>query len=170
MTSVFRVTITAAIAVAAIAAAALLTATGVQAAGRVEVRWVEPERFSDIGSRPWVRERTLQALGEYIQHLGRLLPEGQSLHIEVTDVDLAGEIDYSSWHETRVLRGRADVPRIALRYTLRADGRSVKSEEIWLSDLNYLGAPYLTALRQTELGYEKQMLERWFRDTFAAAP
>jgi hypothetical protein len=149
-------------------AVALLAAAGAQAAGSVEVRWVQPELFSDIGTRPWERESTLKALGEYLQQLGRQLPDGQTLQLEVTDVDLAGEIDHATWHETRILRGRADWPRIALRYTLLVDGRAMKAGEARLSDLGYLGPPYLNTLRQTELGYEKQMLERWFRDTFAA--
>ena len=143
---------------------------GAQAAGSVELRWVQPEQFSDIGTRPWLRESTLKSLGEHIQQLGRLLPDGQALQIEVTDVDLAGEIDHSSWQQVRVLRGRADFPHIALHYTLLADGRSLKSGEAQLSDLNYLGPPYLYPSRQTDLAYEKRMLERWFRETFAIAP
>jgi hypothetical protein len=149
-------------------AAALLASAGAQAAGRVEVSWVKPELFSDIGQIRWQREATLQALGDHLQRLGQRLPDGQTLQIEVTDVDLAGELDRSSWHETRVLRGGADVPRIALRYTLLADGRTVKAGEASLSELNYLGAPLLPPSRQEELFYEKQLLERWFRETFAA--
>ena len=151
-----------------LAIALLVAAASAQAAGRVEVRWVKPELFSDIGHIRWQRDSTLQALGDFMQQLGQRLPDGQTLQIEVTDVDLAGELDRSSWHETRVLRGGADLPRISLRYTLQADGRSVKTGEASLADLNYLGPPLLPPSRQVELAYEKQMLERWFRETFAA--
>ena len=82
MTSSFRVTLTAAIALAAIVAAALLTTTEAQAAGSVEVRWVQPERFSDIGYRPWDREHTLKVLGEYLQQLGQLIIRNLASHLQ----------------------------------------------------------------------------------------
>ena len=146
---------------------ALLVASGVQAAGRVEVSWVQPDRFTDIGHNSWSREDTLKSLGEYIRQLGRYLPDGQSVQLEVTDVDLAGEIEHFSPNDRRVLRGGADVPRLSLRYTLQADGRTVKAGEASLTNLNYAGPPLLSAARQLDLASEKQVLERWFRATFA---
>ena len=110
--------------------------------------------------------QSLQRLVDLGTHLGqwsRALPDGQTLRIEVTDLDLAGEIRPFSWHDARVLRGGADWPQMSLRYTLQADGRTLKSGEARLSDLGYS-----FARRSESLGYEKAMIDRWFRQEFSA--
>ena len=133
-----------------------------QAAGSVEVRWVEPARFSDVSRNPVDRDHELQALGQYISQLGSRLPDGQTLLIEVTDLNLAGELQPFSWRDARVLRGGADWPRMELRYSLQAGGRTLQSGQAQLSDMNYF-----FGLRNSErLGYEKRMVERWFKDQF----
>lgn len=130
-------------------------------AGTVEVRWVEPAQFSDVSRNPVERDRELQALGKSISQLGSRLPDGQTLLIEVTDLDLAGELQPFSWRDTRVLRGGADWPRMELRYSLQAGGRTLRSGQARLSDMNYF-----FGRRSDELGYEKRMVERWFNDQF----
>jgi Protein of unknown function (DUF3016) len=76
-----------------VAALALLAAGAAQAVGRVEVRYVQPERFSDAGFGAVERERTLKVLSQHFDRLAQRLPDGQLLQVEVTDVDLAGEVD-----------------------------------------------------------------------------
>lgn len=132
-------------------------------AGQVEVSWVDPDQFADAGRSVVDRERTMGALGEHVKRWGRLLPDGQTLKLEVLDVDLAGEIEPYGWHQVRILRGRADWPHLKLRYTLQAGDRTLKSGEADLADMHYrLGD------RSSELGFEKRMLDQWFRNTFAA--
>ena len=94
-----------------------------------------------------------------------LAGQGDRLAIEVLDVDLAGEVRFPPRGEVRVLRGAADWPRIRLRYTLDdASGRSAAAEET-VSDPDYLRNPLRS---YSSLGYEKRMLEEWFRKRFAA--
>jgi len=132
-------------------------------AGQVEVTWVEPDLYADAGRSVVDRERTMGALGEHLKRWGRLLPDGQTLKLDVLDVDLAGEIEPYGWHQVRILRGRADWPHLKLRYTLQAGDRTLKSGEAELADMHYrLGD------RGSELGFEKRMLDQWFRNTFAA--
>lgn len=148
------------VAIAALAAGLLPAA---QAAGTVEVTWLHPEQYADAGRSVIDRERTLQALGEHLQQLGRKLPDGQTLRLEVLDLNLAGEIEPWGWHEMRVLRGRADWPRISVRYTLLADGQSLRSGQADLADMAYtLGD------RGGAYGYEKRLLDDWFKTRFAA--
>ena len=141
---------------------ALLPAAA-QAAGRVEVAWIEPDSYRDAGPTPWERERVLQALGAHLGQWSRALPDGQTLRLEVTDLDLAGDIKPFAWQDTRVLRGGADWPQMSLRYTLQADSRTLKSGEVRLSDM-----AYTFARRSDTLGYEKAMIDRWFRQEFGA--
>lgn len=137
------------------------------AAGRAEVRYVEPERFSDIGRNPWDRERSLAALSAQFDRLAARLPDGQTLRIEVLDVDLAGEQSPLVWHDARVMRGGADAPRATLRWTLLDGAATLRGGEDRLTDLGYLFAQPRRAARADELPYESRMLERWFDDRVA---
>jgi len=139
----------------------------VLAAGVVEVRWVQPETYSDAGRSVLDRERTMKSLGEYITQLGRRLPDGQTLKLEVLDVDLAGEIEPMGWHDVRILRGRADWPHMTVRYTLQGGGQTLKAGQAHLSDMNYFVFKHGLDKHGSELAYEKRMIAQWFSDNFA---
>jgi hypothetical protein len=159
-----------AVAGAALLAAALGTPLVAHAAGQVQVKWIEPEKFADVGRGSFDRERTLQTLADHLQALGKRLPDGQTLNIEVTDVELAGELEPFTrfHHEVRVLRGRADWPRISLRYTLSQGERTLARGEADLSDPNYLyRSPRLG--QGNTLAYEKRLLDDWVASLGASA-
>lgn len=148
-------------------AAGALAVAPAFAAGKVTVRWIEPDRFADAG-RGIDRDRTLASLEDYLASLGRKLPDGQTLALEVTDVQLAGELDpFNRFHnEVRVLRGQADWPVISLRYTLSDGTRTLSSGEARVADLNYLNGT-LRSQREGSLAYEKRMLDRWVTELVA---
>jgi hypothetical protein len=151
-------------------AALLFTAVAAQAAGTVKVAFVEAERFTDAGRSPSDRAANLRVLEQHLGALGqRHLADGQSLTLEITDVDLAGSLKpwRHSAEEIRVVRGMADWPRITLRYTLETPGQTVSRGEAQIADMNYTGhiATYSSG---DPLRYEKQMLDAWFKSTFAA--
>ena len=147
-------------------AAGLLLSSLAHAAGRVEVQWLAPERYSDAGRQVWERDQTLQTLTRHLQSLGRHLPDAQMLRIEVSDLDLAGELLPLGTHELRLLRGRADWPRISLSYRLESQGRVLGSGQIELADMGYMSLAM--GPNGGELAYEKRMLERWVRSEFGA--
>jgi hypothetical protein len=132
------------------------------AASAVAVNFVQPEFFADAGRVGVDRERTMRRLTEELQQLGTRLPEGQALTVDVLDVDLAGHLEPGrSGTELRILRGRADWPRIHLRYTLVADGQTLRSGDEWLADMTYLDQS--GRLPQTQdLAHERRMLADWF--------
>lgn len=148
---------------AALALLVLGSGTGAHAAGTVEVRWLQPERFSDIGRNAVDRERALAGLEQILKQLGPRLPDGQTLVLDVSDVDLAGEIEPGRLHDIRVLRDRADWPRMSLHYTLRAGPQTLKSGDARLADMGYLHGPPAGG------GYvfEQRMIDRWFQATFS---
>lgn len=140
------------------------------AAGRIEVSFVQPERFADIGRSSAEQQRTLDTLREHMQSLAPQLPDGQTLRLEVLDVDLAGEIDPTrTGQEVRVLRGRADWPRINLRYTLTQGGRTLKSGEERLADMSYLDQATRMQMAAS-LPYEQRLIGRWFANRIVPAP
>lgn len=146
---------------------ALLAGAGARA--DVNVQFVEAERFSDVPFSPVERERVLKQLSAHLAKLGQQLPAGQTLKVEVLDVDLAGRMyPRRGGDEIRVMNGGADWPRLHLRYTLEAGGQLLRSGDDELSNMNYqdrlnrYGAD--DALR-----YERQMLDEWFAKRFAPA-
>lgn len=147
--------------------AALCTPVSAAWAGTAQVTWVEPERYTDIGRNAVDRERVLATLAEHLEKLAARLPAGQTLQVDVTDVDLAGEVHpYGrwAWDDVRVLRGTTDWPRVSLRWTLRgADGGTLRQGQDELSDM-----AYLFRSNPGHLGPEKRLFQRWFSARFEA--
>jgi hypothetical protein len=151
---------------AAVLAALAALASGSALAGAT-VTYVEPDKFPDMPFSPIDRERVLQDLTSHFAELGKLLPAGQELKVEVTDLDLAGRIDFSrrGANEIRIMRGMADWPRMELRYSLEEGGKVLRSGDAKLSDMNYMDRARLATANEP-LRYEKQMVDDWFSKTF----
>lgn len=132
------------------------------AAGLIDLRYVNPESFSDIGRSSADREQVLQALTAHFQLLAQRLPDGQRLRLDVLDIDLAGEIVAGSARDIRVVSGSADWPRIDLRYTLQQDGATLKSGQAQLADMGYLQRLSGHGVAAASLTYEKRLLDAWF--------
>lgn len=138
-----------------------------QAAGTVQVSFVNPDKFADVRDGAYRAEDHLANLKRHLEEIGaQYTADGQTLKIEVLDVDLAGEVKHGARpNDLRVLRGRADWPRVELRYTLEAPGAVPRTGRATVADLAYLQrmpVPYNTE----PLPYERRMLEDWFRAEF----
>ena len=152
----------------ALAGLVLLSAGGASAA--VTVAFSHPENFRDMPFSPTDRERVLKELGDHFALLGKDLPPGQDLRIEVLDLDLAGRIHHSfrGRDDIRVMRGGADWPRMQLRYSLESQGHVIASGEDHLSDMMYMNRLNRYSDGET-LRYEKRMIDDWFKEKFGAA-
>lgn len=149
---------------------AALASAAAASAGTVDVKFIDPEKFTDARDDAHRREDVLKTLEERLKELGqKRLPASQALQVEVLDVDLAGDaFPRVALRETRVLRGSADWPRLHLRYTLREGDKVIKSGEDRLSDMNYMMGS-LRAGQDRPLPYEKRMLDNWFDERIAAS-
>ncbi|HWI83992.1 DUF3016 domain-containing protein [Ramlibacter sp.] len=138
------------------------------AAGAVQVSFVDPASFTDLGTSRWDEAANMQAIERHLQSLGaRLLPADQVLTVDVLEVDLAGTVRPSRLGspDLRVITGTADFPRLHLRYTLARQGVTERSGEDRLADLNYTRGLRTPAESQS-LYYEKRMLDAWFKGRF----
>lgn len=154
----------------ALALAALVLCWAGSAGAAVTVTFAHPEKFRDMPFSQRDREDVLKELGEHFAHLGRNLPPGQDLRIEVLDLDLAGELrpNFRGRDDIRILRGGADWPRMKLRYTLESNGQVISSGEEQLSDMMYLNRLPRYADGDT-LRYEKRMIDDWFKQKFGTS-
>ena len=150
----------------------LLAAAGAaQAAGTVQVSFVQPEKFADVRDSAYRAEDNLANLKRAIEEIGaKYVADGQTLKIDVLDVDLAGEPKRGSvrLYDVRVLRGRADWPTVQLRYTLEAPDAPARTGAARVADMAYLQRLPIVYGDET-LPYERRMLEDWFRNEFGSA-
>jgi len=149
--------------------AACVGASSMATAGQVEVVFVDPASYTDIGSASWDDNANMRELDRYLRWLGqRWLAADQSLKVEVLEVDLAGAMrpGPTGQPELRILAGDADFPRMRLRYTLSGTGVQRSGDER-LADLNYTRGLANRGDSQA-LFYEKRMLYAWFKARFVA--
>ena len=155
---------------AAVVAAIGFAASAPASAGTAEITWHDPQKYADAGAGDRERQDNLRILTGYLQSLAaKNLPEGQQLRLEVLDLDLAGTVEPSrrTALEHRVVRGMADWPSMTVPYELRdAAGAVLRSGEERLKDLNYTHNLRQAGARNTDLYYEKYMLDHWFRERF----
>ncbi len=146
-----------------------LVAAPAHAAGTVVANFVQPERYTDIGFAAADRDRAMATLRAHLERRGRdLLADGQSLQVDVLDVDLAGREHPGARRDLRVLDGRVDAPRLHLRYTLRAGERVLASGAQQLTDAAYLDRlPPRRALEP--LAHERRLLDGWLAARLAPA-
>ncbi|HET9821154.1 MAG TPA: DUF3016 domain-containing protein [Burkholderiaceae bacterium] len=146
--------------------AAVITLTA-QAAGKVEISFVAPEKYSDIHDAARRLDDNLKALRHHLEQAAApYVADGQTLKIDVLDVDLAGRVEPATRpDDVRVLRGEADWPRIHLRYTLDAGGSTLRRGDAWLSDMAYLQR-LPPPDRGMGLAYERRMIDEWLRSEF----
>lgn len=166
MSHALRTTLLAAVVALLSAAVLVAMARPAHAAGTAEVRFVEPERFSDVGRNPFDREQALAELTAHLTQLASRLPDGQRLRVEVLDIDLAGEQIPRRGNDVRVLRGAADWPQIRLRWTLEQAGTTIRTGEDRLSDLGYLTGRTAPTSSESSFPHEKRLLTQWFRAQF----
>lgn len=142
--------------------------------GKVKIEWQNPDKYIDVRpsnqSRKRFQESTFNKLEAFLEKLAEKLPEGQSLTMTVTNLDLAGHVwpghmaGMNSTQEIRVIK-RVDFPRMYFSFSLLdADGNIVKQGDEELKDMSFqdrtIGRTQNDALR-----YEKNMLESWFNKT-----
>lgn len=158
--------------------ATLMTAAVSQAQteeARVDINWVEPEKFTDVRpsneSRQRFRERTFEDLHQYLEKLMQALPKDQRLVMTVTDLDLAGQVwpgsfvGLNSASDVRLIK-RVDIPRMHFDYKLLdADGEVIKEGSEELKDMAFQDK-HNPLFDSESLRYEKNMLREWFQDTF----
>lgn len=140
-------------------------------ASRASVSYVNDAEYTDFSRVERERLTMEKELDAHFARLAQRLPAGQTLAVEVRDIDLAGRMEWTRLQnqDIRLLTGGADWPRMRLQYTLSENGQVLRSAVANLSDMTYL--QHLNRYSSNEtLRYEKQMLDDWFQSTFAPPP
>ena len=136
----------------------------------VDVTFNAPETYTDQDFRNATKRRgILNTFEKHFDRLGdRYLKPGQTLRIQVLNIDLAG--DREPWRrgfgDARVLR-ETTPPRFKLRYALVENGKVVAKGQETVTDAAYLwkASPQMSSGR---FAHEKSMLRNWFHRRFVA--
>jgi len=139
-------------------------------AATVKVDWQEPDNYTDVRAPDIApekyREHVFKQLDESFTALAAELPSDQTLSIQVTDLNLAGVVEFSHNVNTRVVR-RTDFPSIHFSYELLdADSSVVKSGDEELKETIFRRDLRDNHRRPISFKWEKEMIEKWFQDAF----
>ena len=159
------------------AAASLLFLSVQASAGEVSVTWSDPAKFTDIvasNSTDKAYHKSIEkALSAEFKAQAAKLPEGQKMTVNITDIDLAGEVDpvpTRAGYRVRILK---DVyyPQLRFDYKItNQTGAIVKEQaDVTLKDAGFLSRSGNAASRQ-DFYYERQMIKTWFGKDILANP
>jgi hypothetical protein len=144
------------------------------------VTWGDYQTFTDVkpanGMRKAYAESTFKTLEEYMHKLAANLPQGHTLAMTITNLDLAGRVLPGSFtglglHSADMIRviKTIDIPRIEFTYEYKdANGIVLKSDTVNLKDMSFMTG-HNPLFSSDSLKYEKNMLRKWFKDTFASS-
>jgi hypothetical protein len=146
---------------------ALLTSSAI--AADVDIKWTEPDKYTDINAgennRENFREQLFNDVEKHFIKLAIKLPEGQRLTIAVTNVDLAGTTLHAGFNRIRVIK-EIYPPRMKFSYQLVDDVQGlVLAGKANLINMNFMMSRTLR-YRSDSLRHEKRMLDKWFTQTF----
>lgn len=141
-------------------------------AATVKVDWQDPDNYTDVRAPDTAPEKYRQhaftQLDETFATLAAKLPDGQTLSIQVTDLNLAGVVEFSHTINTRVVR-RTDFPSIHFSYQLLdADSSLVKSGNEELKETFFRRDLKDNRRLSTSFMWEKEMIEKWFNEALLA--
>ena len=137
----------------------------------VSVTYVNPEQFTE--NRLYGRQDRFNRIDYLVQLKAYLIKQGQavlkpgqSLHVDITNVRLAGAYEPwrgPEWSYVRIMRDIYS-PRIDLNFRLvDQDGNVLREGKRVLRDPAYLNDVSLPAATGASLHYDKALLRRWLR-------
>jgi hypothetical protein len=143
-----------------------------RAVARAKVEFFEPQKFTDVCDSYMGdpdRSPYLQQIREHLlEHARHYVPEGQTLSVTFTDIDMAGDFEPwlgPRWADVRIVK---DIypPRINLTFQLTdAGGQVIKQGKRELRDLAFMMKITL-AFRDDPVRHEKALLDDWLRSEF----
>jgi hypothetical protein len=150
-------------------AASALYATAANTVSRVDVVFDHPENFTDVKDRAIPtdkgRDSILYNIRTFItDRSDRMLPEGYSLRITFTDIDLAGDFEPqrgAQWDDVRIVKSIYP-PAFKFSYAVMdAAGKTIKQGSENIRDMTF--DTRITIDRDDPLHYEKDVLDDWMR-------
>ncbi|WP_448214200.1 DUF3016 domain-containing protein [Colwellia sp. MEBiC06753] len=139
--------------------------SGTVMAQPVEISWSNPDKYRDLRSvvetKTKIQHRFFKEINQHMNKLSEQLPHGYKLTMDVTQVDLAGKIEFVNSQQIRVVK---DIfyPNMAFSYQLADESGTI----LFKDDAQIKGKNFLMNSRQyssfEQFPHEKKMLTEWF--------
>jgi hypothetical protein len=164
------------LAVLGLASCGALRADDTKPAHRVDVVYVNPDKFTDVRDNYFFtgigHDEYLDTFKHHLEnHEDKYIPAGEHLSLRITDIKMAG--DFEPWRgpgfeEIRIIK---DIypPHVNLEFKLTdANGKVLKAGTRKISDINFLEEDN-TYFPDDTLRYEKKLIDDWFYNEFGEA-
>jgi hypothetical protein len=142
----------------------------------VRVVFDHPEKFTDVKDDMMETEKgrnaILKQIAKFIvERSEKLLPEGYTLTLTFTDIDLAGDFDPSFGPQFDHVRIVKSIYPPAFKFTYVVTGPTGEVVKQGAEDIRDLAFDMRTTLdRQDPLHFEKDILSDWMRSTLRGLP
>lgn len=140
--------------------------------GVVKITWQEPTKYTDIVATGQLQSRfenkLFNTLTDELNGIAsKVLKPGEVLMMDVTNVDLAGDVRPSFGETATNIRVVKDVypPKINFRYKIMQGNRVVMSGNEKLQDMFFMGG--IQPVVQRPFMYESNLLRHWFNKSIA---
>jgi hypothetical protein len=138
-------------------------------AGSAEVKWQNPDKFRDIdpgnSTKDSYRKSIEKSFGEEFSKQAEKLPASQKLSVNVTNLDLAGEVDPIPSRGGLQLRVLKNIyyPQMTFDYKITGPGGSVVQEhqQVTIKDMGFMSGSANAGSSQ-DFYYERRMIREWF--------
>lgn len=143
----------------------LLLGTHIAHAAEAKVQWQDFKTYRDVmpanQTRKSFHQQVAKSLEKHIAKQAKKLPQDQTLKLTVTDVDLAGDVNFGM-QEVRVVRS-IFYPRIKLDYqVLDKQGNTISQGKADLKDMRFLDR--IGTARSESFKHEKRLITDWIDD------
>ena len=133
-------------------------------AGEASVTWGDLKDFRDVRPSNEVRgsyhKRIQSQFEKHFMELSAQLPDGYKLGVKVTDIDLAGDVNFSGSREIRIVKP-IFFPRVDFNYVLTdGAGKLIDQADVSLKDMSFMDK--IKRGRDEEFHYEKRLITEWF--------
>ena len=155
--------------------ALILIAMSTTAAATIEIKFVEPKKFHDVDITGYNKNKGIELLKTQLQRLFTqvskdVISDTDTLTIEVTDIDLAGYMQFffgDTNRDIRIIRNH-DRFRLEFKYQLTSNtGEVSKQGDEVIKRFIEIRPNRVKNYKYHTVGYMQKDLEKWFEVTFA---
>jgi hypothetical protein len=143
-------------------------------AAKVELELVKPDGFRDIQINNMSKLRSAETVNKKMLDLFQRLAEkhlvgDQTLYIQVTDIDLAGDVEYmvGDQHKTlRIVKNNAPYRLVFKYHTKNKQGETLKKGESTIRNFTNVAALNNRLKHKDVVDHFEPDLEDWFKKEF----
>ncbi|WP_394193979.1 DUF3016 domain-containing protein [Pseudoalteromonas atlantica] len=134
-------------------------------AGEAVVKWHDFNDYRDVRPSNDVKgayhKRIASSFEKHFNKLAEKLPEGYKFNVEVTELDLAGDVQFGGMNEFRIIKP-IFLPRIEFKYSVTdKNGQTlIENDNVSLKDMGFMDR--IKRGRDEEFYYDKRLITEWF--------